>query len=108
VGAGLSLRDTAKKLGVGRSQVKRDVSPKGTNASPKGTASADERKALDKAAAAEDRPAAYVARRAILVEDEGLSEMSRITRKQMRRCSISNLDRRKKWTLRPQKCGPHL
>jgi predicted transcriptional regulator len=28
--------------------------------------SADERKALDKAAAAEDRPAAYVARRAIL------------------------------------------
>jgi predicted transcriptional regulator len=28
--------------------------------------SADERKALDKAATAEDRPAAYVARRAIL------------------------------------------
>ena len=28
--------------------------------------SADERKALDKAAAAEDRPSAYVARRAIL------------------------------------------
>lgn len=37
VGAGSSLRDVAKKLGVGKSQVKRDVSPKGTMSSPKGT-----------------------------------------------------------------------
>ena len=40
--------------------------------------SADERKALDKAAAAEDRPAAYVARRAILdwLKEKGFHEMT--------------------------------
>lgn len=38
VGAGLSLRDAAKKLGVGKTTLDRDVSPKETNASQKGTA----------------------------------------------------------------------